>query len=73
MAQLLTIVQAGTGILLIIAILMQQRGTGLSGSFGGEGNVYRAKRGVEKILFYVTIAIALLFFGVSLVQLFLVQ
>lgn len=72
MAQVLTIIQAGTGILLIIAILLQQRGTGLSGAFGGEGNVYRAKRGVEKILFYVTIAIAVLFFGASLAQLFLV-
>lgn len=73
MAQILIIIQAGTGILLIIAILLQQRGTGLSGAFGGEGNVYRAKRGVEKILFYVTIAIAVLFFGASLVQLFLVH
>lgn len=73
MTQVLTIIQAGTGILLIIAILLQQRGTGLSGAFGGEGNVYRAKRGVEKILFYVTIGIAVLFFGASLAQLFLVQ
>ncbi|MEK7122317.1 MAG: preprotein translocase subunit SecG [Patescibacteria group bacterium] len=72
MTQLLTIIQALSGLLLIVAILFQQRGTGLSGAFGGEGNVYRAKRGVEKILFYATIAIAVLFFGSSLVQLFLV-
>ena len=73
MAQLLIIIQAITGLLLIIAILLQQRGTGLSGAFGGEGNIYRAKRGIEKMLFYATIAIAILFFGVSLTQLFLVQ
>lgn len=72
MDQFLTIIQAGTGLLLIVGILMQQRGTGLSGAFGGEGNVYRAKRGVEKILFIATIGIAILFFGSSLAQLFLV-
>lgn len=72
MAQALSIIQAGTGLLLIVGILLQQRGTGLSGAFGGEGNVYRAKRGVEKMLFVATIVIALLFFGSSLAQLFLV-
>lgn len=72
MTQVLTIIQALTGLLLIVAILLQQRGTGLSGAFGGEGNVYRAKRGVEKILFYATIVIAIIFFGSSLAQLFLV-
>lgn len=73
MSQFLTLIQAGTGLLLIIGILMQQRGTGLSGAFGGEGNVYRAKRGVEKMLFIVTIVIAILFFGSSLARIFLVS
>lgn len=69
----LMIVQAGTGILLVVGILLQQRGTGLSGAFGGEGNVYRAKRGVEKMLFIATIIIAILFFGASLARLLLLQ
>lgn len=56
-------------IFLIITILLQQRGTGLSGAFGGEGNVYRTKRGVEKILFYATIVFAVFFFGSSLASL----
>ena len=66
----LVIIQAVTALLLIISILLQQRGTGLSGAFGGEGNVYRTKRGVEKTLFYATIGIALLFFGSSLARFF---
>ncbi len=66
----LTIIQAVAALLLIISILLQQRGTGLSGAFGGEGNVYRTKRGVEKTLFFATIGIALIFFGSSLARLF---
>ncbi|MFH1253138.1 MAG: preprotein translocase subunit SecG [Candidatus Uhrbacteria bacterium] len=53
-------------IALILGILLQARGTGLGGAFGGEGNVYRTKRGVEKQLFRATIVVAILFIGVSL-------
>ncbi len=45
---------------------MQNRGSGVSGVFGGEGNVYRTKRGAEKFLFYATIVLAILLFGVAL-------
>lgn len=71
MDKVLTIIQAAAAMLLIGGILLQQRGTGLSGAFGGEGNVYRAKRGVEKTLFTATIIIAALFFGSSLARLFI--
>jgi preprotein translocase subunit SecG len=53
-------------ILLVACILLQQRGAGLGASFGGEGNVYRTKRGIEKRLFQATIVVAILFFGVGL-------
>lgn len=53
-------------VLLVTVILLQNRGSGVSGVFGGEGNVYRTKRGAEKFLFYATIVLAVLFFGVSL-------
>lgn len=61
-----SIVQAVLAVLLIIGILLQARGAGLGAAFGGEGNVYRTKRGVEKRLFQITIILAILFFGVSL-------
>jgi protein translocase SecG subunit len=64
---LLNLAQIIIAILLIISILLQNRGAGLSGVFGGSGNVYAAKRGLEKKLFYATIVLATLFFVVSFV------
>lgn len=64
----LTIIQVVLSALLVAAILLQQRGTGLSATFGGEGNVYRTKRGLEKVLFTSTIVIAFLFFVVAIVN-----
>lgn len=52
--------------LLAAAILLQARGTGLGAVFGGEGNIYRTKRGLEKILFRFTIVAAVLFCAAAL-------
>lgn len=61
----LNIAQIVISVLLTTAILLQSRGTGLGSTFGGEGNVYRTKRGVEKILFRSTIVFAILFLGIA--------
>ena len=53
-------------ILLIVIILLQNRGAELGGLFGGGGNVYMAKRGIEKVLFIATIILSALFFIISL-------
>jgi len=58
-------------ILLMIAILLQQRGSGLGMAFGGQGNVYRSRRGIEKVLFIATIVIAILFCLTALATVFL--
>ena len=63
---ILAITQIILAVLLTASILLQARGSGLGSAFGGEGNVYRTKRGVEKRLFQATIVFAILFFGVSL-------
>ncbi|MBI2063861.1 MAG: preprotein translocase subunit SecG [Candidatus Yanofskybacteria bacterium] len=68
---MITIIQLILAVLLIAAILLQQRGTGLSGAFGGEGSVYSTRRGIEKILFKGTIIVAVLFFGISIARLLL--
>ncbi|MBI2484334.1 preprotein translocase subunit SecG [Candidatus Uhrbacteria bacterium] len=60
------VIQLASSLLLIVAILLQQRGTGLGAAFGGEGNVYRTKRGIEKKLFSATIVLAALFLLSSL-------
>lgn len=58
-------IQIGLSVVLIILILLQSKGSGLSGVFGGEGNVYRTKRGAEKVIFVGTIVVTILFFGVA--------
>lgn len=54
---------------LIGVILLQAKGTGLGRAWGGSGEFYRSKRGVEKILFRITIVLAVLFILSSLVSL----
>lgn len=63
------IVQFILATVLIVAILLQQKGTGLSGVFGGSSNIYSTKRGVDKMLHYATVVVALLFFGLSVARL----
>jgi preprotein translocase subunit SecG len=53
-------------IALIAAILLQARGTGLSGTFGGDSAVYRSRRGVERRLWQFTIVLLALFVVFSL-------
>jgi protein translocase SecG subunit len=53
------------------AILLQSKGQGLSTSFGGGGEYYSSKRGVEKILFWATIIICVLFAITSILVLIL--
>ena len=59
------IAQVVISILLIVAILLQNRGAGLGEAFGGSGGVYLTKRGLEKKLFIATIVLAVLFFVLS--------
>jgi preprotein translocase subunit SecG len=70
MAQIFKIIQIILSVLLIGAILLQQRGSGLGSAFGGEGNVYRSRRGFEKILFIATIVLAVLFAAVAVTTVF---
>ena len=52
---------------LIAAILLQARGTGLSGTFGGDSAVYRSRRGVERRLWQFTILLLVLWVLFALV------
>ncbi|MGH2455132.1 MAG: preprotein translocase subunit SecG [Candidatus Limnocylindria bacterium] len=54
---------------LIASILLQQRGTGLGGAFGGEVTAYRSRRGIERTLFRLTVVLAILFVLFSLLNL----
>lgn len=67
---ILSIIQVVSAVLLIISILLQNRGTGLGSAFGGEGNVYRTKRGLESVIFKATIVLAVIFLGASLLSIY---
>lgn len=47
--------------MLIILILLQAQGTGIGRTFGGGGEFYRSKRGIEKILFKATLILIVIF------------
>lgn len=65
---ILNIVQIVIAGLLITTVLLQQRGAGLGGAFGGEGGVYFKKRGAEKILFISTIILAASFILIAIIR-----
>jgi preprotein translocase subunit SecG len=65
------IAQIIASILLIIVILLQNRGAGLGSAFGGSGGVYLVKRGLEKKLFIATIVISVIFFSLSILGIIL--
>ena len=46
---------------LVLAVLLQARGAGLSGAFGGDSAVYRSRRGIERRLWQFTIILIVLF------------
>lgn len=68
MSIIIIFVQILLAVLLITTILLQSRGTGLGQAWGGGGEFYRSKRGLEKILFRATIVLAGLFFVWSIVS-----
>jgi preprotein translocase subunit SecG len=52
-----------TSIALILSVILQSKGAGLGGLTGGDaGGIFTARRGIEKILFRITIVLAVIFF-----------
>ncbi|HZU12844.1 MAG TPA: preprotein translocase subunit SecG [Chloroflexota bacterium] len=66
MADALRVAQLILAISLIVLILMQSRGTSLGSVFGQEGSVFHTRRGAERVLFNVSIAVAVGFVAISL-------
>jgi protein translocase SecG subunit len=67
----LLVSQISVSILLVATILLQSQGSGLGGTWGGGGESYHTKRGVEKTLFATTIVLAIAFFVLSLLTVIL--
>ncbi|MDD5591526.1 MAG: preprotein translocase subunit SecG [Dehalococcoidales bacterium] len=65
----LNIAQIVLAVALIVVILFQVKGGGLGGIFGQQSGVYRTRRGVEKILFRLTIVFVIIFLVISVLTL----
>lgn len=58
---ILQIVTVGSAILMVLAILLQQRGASLGAGFGSSGELYTTRRGLDKNLFEATIVLTVVF------------
>ena len=68
MATYFNIIQIILSAALIILVILQSKGGSLARMFGGEGGVYKTRRGFEKTLFNITIALIVAFFVFSLLS-----
>ncbi|MCD6402343.1 preprotein translocase subunit SecG [bacterium] len=58
-----------TALILIISILLQQRGTALGAAFGSEGGTYATRRGIQKKIFWISCLSGAAFIILALVNL----
>ena len=63
------IAQIVVSVFLIVLILLQQRGTALGSTFGGEGGFYLKKRGMENKIYWATVVLGVGFIFLSLLNL----
>ena len=69
MKNILIIIQIILSVSLSVLILLQAKGVGLGRAWGGGGEFYKSKRGVEKVMFNVTVVIVTLFLISSILNL----
>jgi len=71
MQNALPLIQIVLSVALMGLVLLQQRGTSLGSSFGGDSANYTSRRGVEKTVFILTVVTAVLFFASAVAALIL--
>jgi len=71
MRMILTILEIVVSVLLVGTIILQAKGTGLGSAWGGSGEMYQSRRGVEKVVFRFTIILAVLFGALSIASVIL--
>lgn len=57
-------------ILIVIFILIQGKGAGLGSAWGGGGELFQTRRGIEKVTLKLTIFLIIIFFVISVISLF---
>lgn len=70
MKDMLLIINVILSIIIVVLILLQGKGAGLGGAWGGGGEMFQTRRGVEKITLRLTFICIALFFAVSLANFF---
>lgn len=68
MNQILFYSQIAVSVILIALIAIQQRGAALGAGFGGGGEVYSTKRGAQKKIYYATVALAIIFLALGVLN-----
>jgi len=71
MIKIINIIEVIVAALLIASILLQNRGAGLSGAFGGDFGGYYTRRGFEKFLVTFSIVLSVLFLALAIANLIL--
>jgi protein translocase SecG subunit len=66
MPKTLLIIQIIVSVLIVVSVLLQNRAEGLGKMFGGGGEVFRTKRGLERFLYYFTIILTTILVILSL-------
>jgi protein translocase SecG subunit len=73
MLKLINIAEIVTAVLLMISILLQNRGAGLSGTFGGDFGGYYTRRGFEKFLTIFSVILAAIFIILAVANLIIAK
>lgn len=60
------IVHVVVGLLFVVSVLVQDKGSGLSATFGGSGGFYASQRGAAKVIHYFSLALSIVFFATAL-------
>lgn len=67
----LVYLQAAFGLLLCFAILLQNRASGLSATFGGTDTSFVQRRGAERVLYQLSVVLSILFFALTILDWFI--
>lgn len=74
MADFLNIALIITAVGLILSVILQSKGAGLGGLTGADsGGVFTARRGIERVLFWITIVLSIVFFALALASVILAR
>lgn len=70
MRNILLLLNIIVAVVIVVLILMQGKGAGLGSAWGGSGEMFQTRRGVEKITLKLTVVFIAIFFLISVIALF---